>query len=592
MDRTHPSARVSRTPTVLVVITCIAALYFASEVLVPVALAVLLAFALAPLVRRLERWRVHRVLAVVLVMSGFVAGVVALGWVLHGQAVQLATDLPGYKTNISAKLSVLRGSSTKALDRASTALKEIGNEIVKPDGETKATATVLPPEPAPVRIVDTTTSPIDAARSLLGPVVSRLATAAIVVVFAVFILIQREELRNRLVRLMGKESMHQTTPALDDAAARVSRYLLLQLVVNAIAGTAIGAGLMVLGVPGALLWGCLTVVLRFIPFIGTFAAAAFPILISLAVSSGWQQPVLVAALITAVEVTCSQIVEPLLIGAGTGLSSIAVLASALFWGWLWGPVGLLVSTPIAVCLAVMGKHFKRLAFLDVLLSDKVALTPPARLYQRLLAGDPEESSRIVAEFRKDKPAIVAVYDGLLMPALRLAETARHGGDLDEDQERSAREIVATLVDDVGPPDCAGRSGAVLCVAARDAMDGAAARMLAQVLCAGGTPAEVVSEDTLTGELLVMVDSRRPPLVCVSAVPPSAAMHARVVCKRLKARFPELPVVIGLWDGQERSDAAFAAVGDAGTQYIVTTLAQAATTIAALKGGAAPEASAA
>ncbi|HZW06703.1 MAG TPA: AI-2E family transporter, partial [Phycisphaerales bacterium] len=315
MDSTRPTFRLSRTPTVLVVIASVAALYLASEVLVPVALAVLLAFTLVPVVKRMERWRVPRVAAVVLVMSMFLAVVGALGWVLHGQAVQLAVDLPGYKSNIAQKLAVLRGGSTRALDKASSTLKELGDEIVKPADEEPGDgigAVAKPTEPVPVRVVDTTTSPIQSAETLLGPVVARLATAAIVVVFAVFILVQREELRNRIVRLMGRDSMHHTTPALDDAAKRVSRFLLLQLVVNIIAGVTIGAGLMVLGVPGALLWGCLTIVLRFIPFVGTWAAAAFPVLVSLAVSPGWQQPLLVMAWITVVELACSQVLEPVL----------------------------------------------------------------------------------------------------------------------------------------------------------------------------------------------------------------------------------------------------------------------------------------
>lgn len=595
MERTRPSQRMSRTLGVLTVLACIAALYFASEVLIPIALAVLLAFALAPLVRRLERLRVPRVAAAFVVMGLFLGAVVGLGWVLHGEAVQLATDLPGYKTNIAGKLSALRGDSTKALDRATTTIKEIGREIVAPDNDNTSPSDstrseVRAAEPMPVRVVDASISPLQSAESLLGPVISRLATGAIIVVFTIFILVQREELRNRLLRLMGKESMHVSTPALDDATQRVSRYLLLQLVVNTIAGVSIGVGLMVLGVPGALLWGCLTIVLRFIPYIGTFVAAAFPIIISLAVAPDWRGPLMVAGLIVAVETLCGQVIEPLLLASGTGLSPIAVLASALFWGWLWGPVGLLLSTPIAVCLAVMGKHFPRMAVLDLLLSDKVALVPEARLYQRLLAGDPEESARIVAEFRKQRTSLAEVYDGLLIPALRLAQAARQRDDLTDEQLQSVHRIVSKLVSEAAPGEASVPGGTVgqaevrvLCVPAHDEIDAAAAQMLTQVLCASGVTAEALSADVLTGEVLAMVELKRPSLVCVSAVPPAATMHARMVTKRLRGRFAELPIVVGLWDGAERADGARATLGAAGTQYVATSLAQTLTTVSAIVG---------
>lgn len=636
MERTPPAARLSRSIVVLAVLASIAALHFAADVLVPVAMSVLLAFALAPLVKRLERIRIPRVPAVCAVMVLFVSVVIALGWVLHGQALQLATDLPRYKTNISTKLAAIRGNSTSALDRATATLKEIGDEMTgdpappdkpkqEPPGSApnntpaptgtaqsnpsasspaptppptigdKARTAIGATEPTPVRIVGAAVSPLTTAESLLGPVISRIATAAIVIVFTTFILVQREELRNRLVRLMGNETMHQSTPALDDAASRVSRYLLLQLVVNSIAGVLIGIGLTILDVPGALLWGVLTIGLRFIPYVGTFIAAAFPIILSMAVAPDWRGPLMVAALVTVVEVGCGQVVEPLIVGSGTGLSPIAVLASALFWGWLWGPVGLLLSTPIAVCLAVAGKHFPRLAFLNVLLSNRVALPPPARLYQRLLAGDAEEASRIVATFRTDKPLLIDTYEGLIMPALRLAQTARAAGDLDPNQDRSVREIVSTLVDDLAPrtadTPAASPVTRVLCVPARDEVDAAAALMLAQSLTAAGTTATALSPAMLTSELLELIATSNPApsptttVVCISAVPPAggAAMHARVVAKRLRARFPDLPIVIGLWNGEDRPDTAKAALGAAGTEYIVTTLPQALTTITALTG---------
>lgn len=380
--------------------------------------------------------------------------------------------------------------------------------------------------------------------------------------------------------------MHRSTPALDDAAQRVSQYLLLQTTVNGAVGLTIGLGLLLLGVPGAMLWGFLTMMLRFVPYIGTWIAGAFPVVLSLAVSPDWKQPLLTLGLVSAVELVVGQVIEPLLFSSKTGLSSIAILASALFWTWLWGPVGLLLATPLTVCVAVLGRHIPRLGFLEVLLADQVELPAESRLYQRLLAGDQEEAARIVRSFSDGKP-LVEVYDSLVLPAMRLAEGDRHRNELDAGQAELVLAGLLTIVEDnhergsgtiVGGEAGASVRPHTVCIPARDAMDAASARMLAQILNRAGVEARALSSDYMTGEVLEYIATELPRVVCVCAVPPDASVHARVLCKRIRAAYPDIPLVVGLWNDKSEAGEAASQLGEIGTQYISTTLAQAAATI--------------
>jgi len=572
----------------------VAALYFAREVFIPIALAAFVAFLLAPIVTQLERVKVPRLVAVVITVGLATVSVGAIGWFVQQQAVEVASNLHDYKANIAKKLSAIRPSRESALGRAGTALEELGREFTKPvaEGAGSGVATTAPlAEPIGVRVIAEPTPPIAYARDILGPVLAPLATAAMVVVFTIFMLLRREDLRNRLIRLIGEREMHITTPAFDDAAHRLSRYLLTQSIVNAGVGFVIAVGLFFLGVPNAPLWGVIIAILRFVPYVGTWIGAAFPIVVSFAISDGWQQPLIVAGLVIGVEVLGGSFIEPMLVGSGTGLSPLAVLTSAVFWAWLWGPVGLILSTPITVCLAVLGRHVRRLSFLNVLLGDEPVLTAEARFYQRLLAGDQEEAARIVDEFAKGKESI-EVYDALLIPSLRLAEVDRHRGELDEGQEHAVRETLIAIIEDFGSrlhdpaPAVAGATeqSPVLCVPARDSADELSARMLEKILAGLGLRAEALSSRHSTREMVEQISKMPPTILCICALPPSAMLHTRVLWQQLQQRCPEHRIVIGLWDDKLDTASVHERIGRIPAGSIATKLSQAAEIVLQLRGG--------
>ncbi|HEX8877751.1 MAG TPA: AI-2E family transporter [Phycisphaerales bacterium] len=585
MARTHPIP--TRPPVLLGVFLAGLILYFAREVLIPIVLATFIAFLLAPFVRALERMRLSRAAAVIVTVAIATIGVGAVGWLVEEKAFELASQLPKYKANIINKLSVLKPLTQGVLDQAGTTIQELGSELVKSAKESSnaangAAVAQLPPEPLPVRVVADATPPLTYASTYLGPLLARMATAGMVVVFTIFMLLRREDLRSRVIRLIGPDEMHHTTPAFDDAAQRLSRFLLVQTLLNASIGGLIGLGLFFLHVPGAALWGLVIALLRFVPYVGTMLGAAFPIALSLATSPGWTQPLQVLVLIVVVDVAFSNFVEPMVVGAGTGLSPLAVLASAVLWTWLWGPVGLILATPITVCLAVLGKHVRSLWFLEILLGTEPVLTPQAACYQRLLAGDQEEATRLVDTFAQGRTS-VEVYDGLLLPALALAERDRHRGELDERREQSIRDILAVLIEDVGARDAAlppAGMGPVVCVPARDAADELTARMLERVLTTRGIAAETLSCTLTPREAVRSLTERPPAVVCICALPPGAMLHTRVLWHHLERVGPRM--IIGVWDDSADREALRVQLGLPSQDGLATSIKQAADEIDALR----------
>ncbi len=370
--------------TVALTAFLIATLYFARPILIPLALAALLTFLLSPLVTRIERW-IGRIAAVLVVVTMIFTVTSVTGWVLTRQFVDLATRLPDYKVNIQTKLRSFKVPTGGAVSRLSQTVEEL-----KKDLPGAASPNVVPtpgkPESAripangaqgvPAQVVETSkASPMELAQSVIAPLLGPLGTGALVLLLVICMLLQREDLRSRLIRLIGQGHISATTRAMDDAGARVSRYLLMQLVVNVTYGIAIAVGLYFIGVPNAVLWGVFATVMRFIPYIGPWIAAAFPIMLSLAVSTSWTMPLLTIGLFVVLELLSNNLMEPWLYGSKTGVSSIALIVAAVFWTWLWGPVGLVLATPLTVCLVVMGRHVPRLRFLSIVLSDEEALTP-------------------------------------------------------------------------------------------------------------------------------------------------------------------------------------------------------------------------
>ena len=488
------------------VVGIVAALYFAREVLVPLAFALTLTFVLTPVVKLLEKLRMGRFLSVVLALLITMAVFGWAGWIIGNQLVDVANQLPRYRQNIHAKIEALKSRGKGPLGRAAQSVKEIGQELSRPEKPAAPPARSIQNRkernagesaPAPVQIVPSPSNELTDLRDLVTPFLRPLGLTGVVLIFAVFMLIKREDLRNRLLRLVGLSQLNVMTQALDDAAQRVSRYLLMQFLVNAGFGALFGTGLYFIGVPSPALWGVLAGILRIVPYVGTLFAAALPIVLSLAVFDGWQQPVLVFVLFAFLEMIAGNFVEPWLYGAHTGISSLALLVTTAFWTFLWGPAGLILSTPLTVCVVVLGRYFPPLSFLHILLGDEPALEAEAQLYQRLLAMDQQEGRAVIDSLLKEGKTLVEVYDSVLIPALSLAEQDRHKGTIDATREEflflSIGEMVAEFSESPPPRNSSpegngaqehrprdGSEARVLCVPSHDRADEIVAAMLSQV----------------------------------------------------------------------------------------------------------------
>lgn len=581
-----------------------AMLVVAREILIPIALAVLLTFLVAPLVTGLERF-VGRIVAVLLVVTMLFAATGAAGWVLTQQVIDLATKLPDYKENIITKLQAFRLPTDKRFRAFFKTVEEVRKELPGaveevgppgPKGGTKTATAVIMPPPAPL-----STSPLAMARSILGPLVGPLGTAALVLVLVICMLFQREDLRRRLIRLVGHGHISITTRALDDATRRVSRYLLMQLVINVTIGIAVAAGLHFIGVPNAFLWGGFSTVLRFIPYVGPWIAAVLPTALALAVSPDWTMPLYTVGLFVLVELISSYAMEPWLYGSSTGISPIALILAAVVWTWLWGPLGLVLATPLTVCLVVLGRHVPEFSFLGVVLSDEEALTPAEDFYQRLLT--PGESDEIeLVETYLQAHSLAALYDDILLPVVIAAETDAQQDLIDHDQlvsmEQGLRDIVQDLFARVTNGDALSPGTAavppatpgtrVLCLAARADRDELVGSMLAHLLQQQGCEAwsvPVVSRP-VAAEIIELVDKSDVDVVVISVVPPSTVLHARHLCLKLRAQFPRLAIVGGLWGaadskGEDGSSDSEKRLRDAGATDVAFSLARAVEQVAGL-----------
>ena len=563
----------SNVGAVVLVFAIVAALYFARDILIPLAFALTLTFLLTPAVTFLEKLRLGRVLPVILavLVSMTVAGWIT--WIIANQLVDVASQLPTYRQNIHAKIEVLRNRGKGALGRAADSAKDIGQELSRPDApaiaptppvrnQRERNASKAPPTPVPVQIVQTRTNGLADLPDLLKPFLAPLGRAGMVLIFAIFMLIKREDLRNRLLRLVGLGQMNMMTQALDDAAHRVSRYLMMQFLVDAGFGTLFGIGLYFIGVPNPVLWGVLAGILRIVPYVGTLVAAAMPVILSLAVFDGWLPPLLVFSLFAGLELIISNFVEPMLYGAHTGISSLALLVTAVFWTVLWGPAGLILSTPLTVCVVALGRYFPQLSFLHILLGDDEALEAEAQLYQRLLAMDQSEARTIVESFLKGRP-LIELYDSVLIPALSLAEQDRHNGTLDTTHEDflflSINEMMAEFSeyhpvlgspekedDDRGPGPTGDFNSRILCLPALDQADEITAAMLAQLLEQRGYVALSFPHGTSPIEMVALLNPGQHDVICISALPPYAFAPARMICKQIRGRFPGITVVACVW----------------------------------------------
>jgi predicted PurR-regulated permease PerM len=522
--------------TVLAVLAGLAALRWAEAILIPLALAFLLSFALTPVVMWLQRIHFGRAPAVLLTVTVSLGFLVTAGWFVAGQLVDIATQLPQYRENVHRKLLALQGSTRGRFGRLAQNLTDMSDEF----GSQLPGA--APTKAVPVQVVNKTPG-LTSARDLFGPLVTPLEDLGIVVIFAIFLLFEREKLRDRLLRLVGLGQLGLATKTLDDAAAGVSRYLQMQMVVNASAGFLFAFGLALIGVPHAYLWGSLLGLLRFVPYVGSPVAALMPVLMTVVSSDGWMGPLLTIALFLVLEVALAQFIEPWLYGAHTGISSLAILVAGVFWGFLWGPVGLILSTPLTVCLVVLGRHVPCLEPLQILLGNEAPLEAEVRYYQRLLALDASEAREIVIGALKEQ-SLEEVYDQILLPALSIAEQDKYrseGRDARMDYIcQSTMQIVEELGHANDTPLSQGTSHRLFCLGASDSADAITASMLVQVFERQGWPAVALPDESS------MAEASAEDTICVCALPPLAVMHARSLAKQLRTRFPDTRIVVCLW----------------------------------------------
>jgi predicted PurR-regulated permease PerM len=569
--------------TLAVGVIVIAALYVGREVFVPLALAILLSFALGPFVMLLRRWHFGRVPSIIAaVMLAFLL-ISSIGVLLGTQLVEFAQTLPQYETNIAQKIQSLRSTAADSgiVGRASAMLKELGNEITKKTervgDDTKASTPGIGRDdgarrPVLVEIQQADPGPLQIIERVVRPLLLPLTTTGIVIVFVIFFLLQREDMRDRFIRLAGSRDLQRTTEALDDAARRLSRYLLMQTAINAGFGLLVGAGLWFVGVPNPALLGVLAMLLRFVPYVGPVIAAALAAAVAVAVAPGWSMLLWTTALFAVAEFITGQIVEPHLYSHSTGLSAVAVVVAAVFWTWLWGPVGLLLSTPLTVCLVVLGRHVDRLEFLDVLLGNQPALAPEESFYQRMLAGDPDEAADQAEKFLKEKP-LAAYYDEIAIRGLALAQADVNRGMLDHRHRVQIKQAVDGVIDDLSDYNDASptsvaepattaatpspilseeelspawRKGAVMCIAGRGSLDEAAAAMLAQLLERHGIGAQVVASDAASAANLFALDATGVQLACLSYLEPGGFTNARYLARRLRRKLPGARIFIGFW----------------------------------------------
>lgn len=575
----------------------IAALYFGKDLLIPFALALLLSFLLAAPVSWLERLRLGRTASVLIVLALACSTAGALLWVGAEQLSGIVKSLPHYQDNIRRKLEALRSPAGPGLVSAAQTIKDLKDDLganalksAQPSDRSAPSqprAQPAPPTPVPVEIVGHDSGVLESLGLVSASLAHWLATIAAVIVLTLFILIQRSHLRNRLFGLFGQGHLMLMTSALDDAATRVSRYLLTQSLVNLSYGALLGLGLYFIGVPYAPFWGVLAAMLRFIPYIGTFVAGACPVLLSLAVFEGWKLPLLTLGVFAAIEIATSSLLEPWLYATRTGISSLAILLSAAFWTLLWGPIGLILSTPLTVCLAVLGRHVPPLEFLYVLLGDEPVLTPEVRYYQRLLAMDEDEASEVAETFLKDK-TLAELYDSVIVPALSLAEQDRHDGRLDPERGAFIFQTTQELIEELGErrsrrespginPEVTAERRSVLCIAARDKADQLAGQMLVQLIRNAGNQAELLRANDLE-EAAPRLRNEHPDIIFVSALPPFAVIHARSVCRRARQLFPDVRVVLGLWNSVLPPEKLIERLGQATCDAIVVTLSQADTLV--------------
>jgi predicted PurR-regulated permease PerM len=563
--RSRGSSSIRKLPSLIAVATfllIIASLYWAQAILIPIALSIMLTFLLSPVASASERIGLGRLPSVIFIVVLIFSLLGGIGWIVTLQFGSLANELPTYRKNIRQKIADIREAGKGgALEKVQKTAEDVKEQFQQKDAAAR-----VQEKPREVVVKAEQSSTFWPVPLAVGPTVERFASAGLVIVLVIFMLIYREDLRNRLIRLIGYGRLTVTTKALEEAGDRISHYLLMQTIINASFGLAIGSAFFLIGLPYAILWGFLAAVLRFIPYVGPFAAAIMPSALSLAVFQGWLWPIVVIGLFLVLELLINMVLEPLFYGESAGVSKVGLLVAIAFWTWLWGPIGLVLATPLTVCVVVLGKYVPQLDFIGVLMSDQPAMESNISYYQRLLAMDQAEAAEIVEEHLKTHPQ-EQIFDAVLIPALNYARRDRELGRLTEDGEqfvfRATREILEEL-NNLKPESSSDASDSsqpatrvessplilpkvrILGCPAQDEADELALLMFQQLLDSTKYDVEVMSDAMLTAEVVALIGEKNPAMICIAAVPPGGLAQTRYLCKRLRARFPNLKIVVGRW----------------------------------------------
>jgi predicted PurR-regulated permease PerM len=587
---------------ITIAVLAIAVLYLAKVLLLPLGFAILFAFLLAPVVALLERLRLPRPIAALCVILVFAGLLMVAAWTLFTQLVAIANDLPTYGGNIAQKMQALHSPSNSAYSRAQREIEEISNELgianstgaITPSSDSASKPLGTTPEhPVQVRVVGRPTGRLDE----LGGVVEPLTTALLSVIFTFFVLLQREDLRNRLIHLSGDRNLSRMTQAMNDASRRISRYFLLQVAVNVVYGSLVCVALYFISLPHWFLFGALAFLCRFVPYVGAPIAALTPTVLALAVFPGWRHSAEIFGVFVILEIVTANYVEPHVYGRHTGLSTLAVLIAAAFWTLIWGPIGLILSVPLTVCLVVMGSHIPSLQFLTVLLGDQPVIPPYTAFYQRMLAHDEREASDILQTCRKSE-SLASVYDAILIPALTLVEMERQKGELEESTVRFIRSSTSEMVDELGfraaeekseqaqsarndaNAETAGPTPysliptpSVLVIPVRDGSDDLISTMLAQVLDQAGFRATCIPIQRID-ETVSAVTEQKPDLVFLSGMPPVAMARANRIFRSLRTANPNLKIIMGIWHYNEDPVKAAQMISRTEDLHISTSLADA------------------
>ena len=578
LRRNEGSTGGSPVETLVIFAAIVAALYLGRSIAIPIAIAVLISFSLGPPVSWLRRHHFGRLPAILAVALPVLLALVAFAYLVTTEVGRLAENIPAYETNIETKINGVADAlpSHAMLDRGTAFLRKLRVReqpaatvpLAPAPRGSKSRDTAQPAinagKPLAVEIQSPDPTPVDIAQTILGPLVEPVSDAALVLLFVVFFLAEKENLRDRIISLAGAKDLHRTTMAMDEAGKRVSRYLLMQTMVNSTFGSIIAFGLWEIGLPNAALWGAIAAMLRFIPYLGTIGAAILPLALAFAVDPGWSMLFWTGGLFLGLEMLTGNVIEPLLYGSSTGLSAVALVIATIFWTWLWGTVGLLLATPLTVCIAVVGRYVPQLAFLDVLLGNQQALMPEESFYQRLLAGHPDEALAQAEDALKTQP-LLDFLDRVALPALILAERDRLRGEMDDGHTSQVAEgmklVLARLPHAAkpvqsrsahtagsGPASISEKSDIVLCVAGRSDLDEAAACLLAYALEGQAYNVVTLPHASAIKVAIPEMDRSRVKTVCLSYLDPDSAPQARYLARRFRRQIETPICLIGAFWG--------------------------------------------